>query len=159
MSPVEPSSGLELFDLCRQLQRAGWDAFASDLAGEVAARRDPAPGRGQWSLVIDRSGRWRFTATVETAIADGRELVRGGHTFRLLKEQQQVLTVAGRLDDPADLPSVLAELTQLALAEADQLSHKVEGEPTWRDDPDLRTQMTDLYPSPARSRGRDNIGP
>jgi hypothetical protein len=138
MSQRDTSGTLDPFELCQELHRAGWDAFASDLAGEVAARRDPAPGRGKWNLVIDRGGRWRFSATQETGIANGRELVRGGHTFRLLKEQQQVLTVAGRLDSVADLPALLAELTRLALEESRYTRPTAEGEAIWREDPELR---------------------
>jgi hypothetical protein len=144
MSPLNPSSELDLFGLCKQLHKAGWDAFTSDLAGEVAARRDHAPGRGVWRLVIDRSGRWRFTATREVEMADGRELVRGGFTMRLLKEKQQVLTVAGNLDREDSLPGVLAELTQLTLEETGQAGRDAEGEATWIEDPDLRAQMSDL---------------
>ena len=144
MSQHVTTGHLDLFQLCQELRRAGWDAFASDLAGEVAARQDPAPGRGVWTLVIDRSGRWRFSATQETGIADGRELVRGGHTVRLLKQQQQVLTVTGRLDSVADLPALLAELTRLALEESGHTGPTADGEATWREDPELRTQMSDL---------------
>ena len=144
MSQRDTSGHLDLFQLCQELRRAGWDAFASDLVGEVAARRDPAPGRGVWNLVIDRSGRWRFSAIQETGIADGRELVRSGHTLRLLKQQQQVLTMTGRLDSVADLPALLAELTRLALEESGHTRPTAEGAPTWREDPELRAQMSDL---------------
>ena len=47
MSPRSLSNGLDLFGLCKQLELAGWDAFASDLVGEVAARRQQLPGRGR----------------------------------------------------------------------------------------------------------------
>lgn len=134
MSLRSLSNSLDLFDLCKQLEQAGWDAFASDLVGEVAARREQLPGRGVWSLVIDRSGRWRFTATHETDLTAGRELTRGGHRFHLSKEKQQVLTVSGRLSRSDDLPQVLAELAQLALEETDQRSHEAEEKLTWHED-------------------------
>lgn len=144
MSQHVTSGHLDLFQLCQELRRAGWDAFASDLAGEVAARRDPAPDRGVWNLVIDRSGRWRFTATRKTGMADGRELVRGGHALRLMKQHQQVLTVTGRLDSVTDLSALLAELTRLALEESNHTRPTTEGAATWREDPELRTQKSDL---------------
>jgi hypothetical protein len=49
MSQLNSSGGLDLFNLCKQLLQAGWDAFASDLAGEVAARRDNLPNGGTWT--------------------------------------------------------------------------------------------------------------
>lgn len=143
MSQSDPSTHLDLFELCQELRRAGWDAFASDLAGEVAARLEQPASRGLWNLVIDRSGRWRFSAIHETGIADGRELLRGGHTMRLLKEQQQVLTVAGRLDSAADLPELLDELARLAQEETGHTRPPAEGTATWREDPELRAQMSD----------------
>jgi hypothetical protein len=135
---------LDLRLLCKQLLQAGWDAYASDLAGEVAARRDQVSRRGTWSLVIDRSGRWRFTATHEIGVADSRELVRGGDTWRLSKEKQQVLTVAGALRSQDDLPELLAKLTQLALAESGQPAPGAEGETPWRENHATRAEINDL---------------
>ncbi|HSN76404.1 MAG TPA: hypothetical protein VL334_15115 [Anaerolineae bacterium] len=144
MSQPNSCEELNLFLMCKQLLQAGWDAFASDLTGEVTARRDHLPKRGTWTLTIDRSGRWRFTATHEIGLADGRELVRAGQTLRLLKEMQQVLTVAGNLRSQDDLPELLAELTQLAQEESGQTSPRAEGEPTWHEDHELRAEMSDL---------------
>jgi hypothetical protein len=144
MSQLDSCGELDLLLLCKQLLQAGWDAFASDLTGEVAARRDHLPNRGTWSLVIDRTGRWRFTATHELGMADGRELVRGGQTLRLLKEKQQVLTVAGNLRSQDDLAELLAELTQLALEESGQPGPGVEGERPWHENHELRAEMSDL---------------
>ena len=144
MSQLDSSGQLDLHLLCQQLLQAGWDAYASDLAGEVAARRDQVSRRGAWSLVIDRSGRWRFTATHEVGIAGSRELVRGGHRWRLSKENQQILTIAGNLRSHDDLPELLAELTQLALEESGQTGPGAEGEQTWHEDHELRAEMSDL---------------
>ncbi len=144
MSQLNSAGGLDLFLLSRQLQQAGWDAFASDLTGEVAARQDHLPKRGAWSLVIDRAGRWRFTATSEIGMAHGRELVRRGHTWRLLKERQCVLTIAGRLSNQDDLADLLAELTQLALQETSPTGREAEEEPSWDENHELRVQMSDL---------------
>lgn len=144
MSQLNSAGGLDLFLLARQLQQAGWDAFASDLTGEVAARQDHLPERGAWSLVIDRGGRWRFTATSEISRAHSRELVRRGHTWRLLKERQCVLTIAGRLSSQDDLAELLAELTQLALQETSPTGLEAEEEPSWHEDHELRVEMSDL---------------
>ncbi len=144
MSQLHSSGDLDLRLLCKQLLQAGWDAYASDLAGEVAARRDQVSRRGTWSLVIDRSGRWRFTATHEIGVADSRELVRGGDTWRLSKEKQQVLTVAGALRSQDDLPELLAKLTQLALAESGQPAPGAEGETPWRENHATRAEINDL---------------
>jgi hypothetical protein len=144
MGQLDSSGDLDLFLLCKQLRQAGWDVFASDLTSEIAARQDRAPRRGTWSLVIDRSGRWRFTATRAIGLADGRELVRGGHTLHLLKENRQVLTLAGNLRSQDHLPELLAELTQLALAESGQPGPGAEGEQTWHKDHELRAETSDL---------------
>lgn len=144
MRQLDSSGELDLLLLCAQLLRAGWDAFASDLSGEVAARRDQLPQGGVWSLVIDRSGRWRFTATHEIGMGDSRELVRGGDTWRLSKKEQQVLTVAGNLRSQEDLPALLAELTQLVQAERGQPAPGAEGEPPWHEDNETPTEISDL---------------
>ncbi len=144
MSQLDSSGELDLHLLCKQLLQAGWDAYTSDLAGEVAARRDQVPRGGAWSLVIDRSGRWRFTATRELGMADSRELVRGKHRWRLSKEIQQVLTVAGNLRSHDDLPELLAELTQLALEERGQPAPGAEGELPWHENHATRAEMSDL---------------
>lgn len=144
MSQLDSPGELDLSLLRTQLLLAGWDAFAGDLTGEVAARQEQAPRRGAWSLVIDRSRRWRFTATHEIGIADSRELAWGGDTWRLSKEKQQVLTVAGTLRSQDDLPELLAKLTQLALAESGQPAPEEEGEPPWHENQATRTEINDL---------------
>ncbi|MER2599686.1 MAG: hypothetical protein ABTQ73_09205 [Caldilineales bacterium] len=106
---------MDLFGLCQHLQEAGWDAYASDLIGEIAARRTHPAGRGICNLVIDSRGRWRFTATREIVPGQRQDLVRSGRSFHLQQEQQEVLTVAGKLHTQAELSEVLADLTQLAV--------------------------------------------
>lgn len=144
MSQLDASGDLDLFRLCKQLLQAGWDAYASDLTGEVVARQDHLPNRETWTLTIDRSGRWRFTATCEIGRADGRELMRGGQTWRILKKKQQVLTIAGRLASPDDMVELLAELTQLVRQETSPTSPEAEGEPSWDEDHELQEEMSDL---------------
>ena len=46
---------LDLVILRDLLLRAGWDAIATDLLGEMAARFDRPPAGGVWTLVIDRA--------------------------------------------------------------------------------------------------------
>jgi hypothetical protein len=141
---LDSSGELDLFLLRAQLLQAGWDAFASDLTGEVVARQDRLPQHGVWSLVIDRSGRWRFTATHELGMADSRELTRSGHSWRLSKERRQILTVAGNLCSHDGLPELLAGLTQLVLEESGQPAPGAEGEPPWRENHATRAEMSDL---------------
>lgn len=111
---------LDVINLRDQLRAAGWDAIASTEAteaGEVAARLDrPATG-GVWTLVVDGSGRCRFTATRETAMPEGGKAQRGPWTFRWLRERQEILTIGTHLSRVEDLPGVLAELHALAVAE------------------------------------------
>lgn len=133
MSPSTFKGQVDLFKLSQQLQQAGWDAFASDIAGELAARREQPKGQGVWNLVIDRSGRWRFTATRDIGQTDRRELIRRGQAFRLRNEKHQVLTIAGRLHSPNDMTEVLEELAQLAFEDADHSEPAAEGPLAWNE--------------------------
>ncbi len=141
VSVSESAGDLDLVGLSKQLQQAGWDVLAGHRYGEVAARREWGPGRNAWNLVIDRSGRWRFTATYALDVPSGRDVTRNGHSVRLLKETQQVLTMAGRVADQADLPGLLAALTQLALEETSVGAHHAEGPATWHVEKDPRTAL------------------
>ncbi len=132
---LDSSGELDLFLLRAQLLQAGWDAFASDLTGEVAARQDRLP---------QHSGRWRFTATHEIGMADTRELTRGDQCWRLSKEKRHILTVAGNLRSHDALPELLAGLTQLALEESGQPAPGAEGKPPWHEDHATQTEMRDL---------------
>jgi hypothetical protein len=124
---------LNLSDLGWQLQQAGWDILSSELGGRVAARRERVPGSHVWTMVIDRHRNWRFTVTRALEPAAGRVLVRGGHVVHVLREQQQVVTMAGRLEDQADLPGLLVELAQLALEETGVSAHPAEGTTPWEE--------------------------
>ncbi len=130
-SHAESTHELDLSSLSRQLQQAGWDAISSERGGQVAARRDLVPGRQVWTMVIDRHRNWRFTVTHALEPPSGRVLVRGGHVLHMLREQQQVVTLAGRLEDQADLPGLLVELAQLALEETGASAHPAEGNTPW----------------------------
>lgn len=126
MRKVESAGDKDIFGLCRQLQQAGWDAYASDLTGEVAAQRQPAASRDVWTLVIDRSGRWRFTATHALAAPVGREELRGGYALHMQTETQQRFTILGHLTDPPDLPGLLAELALATAEECGAGAHRAE---------------------------------
>jgi hypothetical protein len=108
------ATGLDLADLSRRLQQAGWDAFASDLAGQVAARQDQRPDRAVWALVIDRNGRWRCTITRLVGITEARELPAGRQIVHLLDETRQITTITGMLQQATDLPELLAGLEETA---------------------------------------------
>jgi hypothetical protein len=138
---AESAGDLDLVGLSNQLQQAGWDVLAGHRYGEVAARREWGPGRDAWSLVIDRSGRWRFTATQALDVPSDRDVTRNGHSLRLLKQTQQVLTMAGRVADQTDLPGLLAALTQLALEETGASAHHAEGTATWHVEKDPRAAL------------------
>lgn len=144
MSQRSPSNGLDLFALGRQLQQAGWDAMVSELIGEVAARREHLPDRSVWSLLIDRSGRWRFTATHQLDLTTALDPSHSGQPFHLTKETRQVLTVTGALNSSDNLPALLAELTQLAHEETHQHSVKTEGESPWREDHAQPAELSNL---------------
>lgn len=144
MRKLESAGDIDIFGLCRQLQQADWDAFASDMTGEVAARRQPASGRGAWTLVIDRSGRWRFASTHALAASAGREEMRGGYPVRVQRETQQLLTVMGCLADPTDLSGLLAELAQLALEETDASTHRAEETAPWDEESPPKASLNTL---------------
>jgi hypothetical protein len=105
---------LDLFELSRRLQQAGWDAFLSELTGEVAARQDQRPDRAVWAVVIDRSGRWRCTITRPVRVATARKLPAGRQAVHLLDETRQITTITGTLRQAADLPELLAGLEKTA---------------------------------------------
>lgn len=108
---------LDMVALAGTLEAAGWDVIASPEIGEVAARLEHPPAWGVWTLVIDHSGRVRFTAVRETRIADGRLVWRGQRQFRLLKEAQEVLTLASELTTGEELPELLRGLAAVTQAE------------------------------------------
>lgn len=110
-------SRLDIAALAQGLEGAGWDVIANPETGEVVARLEHPPTPGVWTLVIDHSGRVRFTAVRKTRLADGRLLWQGQRQFRLLKESQQVLRIASSLPVEGELTELLGELGALALME------------------------------------------
>lgn len=117
MDNTGPECRLDIAILAQGLERAGWDVIASPETGEVAARLEHPPISGVWTLAIDHSGRVRFTAVRKTRVADGLLLWRGQRQFRLLKESQQVFSVASNLGAEEELAELLGELGALTLAE------------------------------------------
>jgi len=131
VSESRSTSDLYLSDLSRQLQQAGWEVISSELGGQVAARRERVSGSHVWTMVIDRHRNWRFTAVRALEPPAGHVLVRGGHVVHVLREQQQVVTMAGRLEDQATLPGLLVELAQLALEELGASAYSAQGAAQW----------------------------
>ena len=106
--------GLDLVILRDLLLHAGWDAIASDLLGEMAARFDRPPGGGVSTLVIDRAGRFKFKSMRVSAGPVKTQQLRRGRAFALSVEDKQVLTITGRLDSEADVEPILQDLQLLA---------------------------------------------
>ena len=104
---------LDLVILRDLLLRAGWDAIASDLLGEMAARFDRPPGDGVWTLVIDRAGRFKFKSTRVSAGPVKTQHLRRGRAFALSVEDKQILTITGRLDSEKDVEPILQDLQLL----------------------------------------------
>lgn len=131
MSDLKTTNSLDIFGMCKQLQQLGWDAFVSDMVGQVAARRNHLPAHGVSNLTLDRSGRWRFTFTCALDRMDGHELSRGGRLFRMAKEKNHVLTVAGELNNQTELSELLDELNLLVQEETNTLRPAAAGDIPW----------------------------
>ena len=114
MFTVRQSEGLDLLQLRDTLHTAGWDAIASDIVGEVAARREHVPRDGWWTLVIDRAGRFKFIHTRPVAKSQARHVIRSQRSYRLEADAKEIMTITGRIDDMTELPSLLEDLAQLA---------------------------------------------
>lgn len=98
------------------LRSAGWEAIASDVLGEVAARLEL--GDQIWSLVVDGAWRFRFVATRPAAPdawsgveIDGR-LYSGHHEFR------HTITVVGCIEPDSTPAALLADLAFVVEAPA-----------------------------------------
>lgn len=133
--------GLDIAALTQGLEGAGWDVIADLETGEVVARLEHPPTPGVWTLVIDHSGRVRFTAVRKIGVAEGRLLWQGQRQFRLLKESQQVLSVASSLRVEGELTELLGELGTLALTE---IGAGREEEDSWKQLPGERGTASDL---------------
>lgn len=113
-SQPDPSPSVDLAQVRQQLQARDWDVLLNERVGEIAARLEPAPTPGAWTLVVDHSGRFRFNATRDVERPMSSWLAGQRCDYHLLLETQQVLTVTGLLDSGADLDQVLTELGQLS---------------------------------------------
>lgn len=113
-SQSDKSPFVDLAQVRQELLAHDWDVLIDERVGEIAARLEPTPTPGIWTLVVDRSGRFRFTATRDAAPPMSSRLAGQRCDYQLLLEEQRVLTVTGRLDRAADLGQVLAELGQLS---------------------------------------------
>jgi hypothetical protein len=63
-----------------------------------------------WNLVLAPGGRFRLTSTTPLGPPLGRRLRSGGRSFRWVSEDVRTITVAGRLETPAELAGLLATL-------------------------------------------------
>ncbi len=108
---------LDLRAIADGLAAAGWDVLVGYSGDELAARLEPSPAGGVWSLVVDRSGRWRGTLTRDVAAPAARHVQIGERSYVLRRTEQRILTAAGRLSAVGDLPLILDDLAVLALTE------------------------------------------
>jgi len=122
------AKGVDLLNLCDVLQHAGWDAVASEMLGEVAARLDHAPAGGLWTLAIDRAGRFKVTDTrVDGESVEIRRL-RSGHVVTLTVEDRHISTVTGRLGSEADVQPILREFGRLVCGHEATTGAEIAGE-------------------------------
>lgn len=135
---------LDLAAVANELRAAGWDVIAGRDGRELAARLDPAPAGGVWTLVVDRSGRWRCTAVRASGVPASRQTQTGGRAYRLLSTEQRIITVAGRLDASTGLPAVLGDLRALVLEESMVQVSSSEGEVPWDKAQTVQEMLIDL---------------
>ncbi|MEA3337138.1 MAG: hypothetical protein U9R25_14610 [Chloroflexota bacterium] len=95
------------------LVNAGWDGLVDKSSSELTARLERPPSPGVWTISLDRSGRFRFTATRDVEAPLGERLSLGEREYRLLLETLQVLTIMGVMGSADELPEVLDQLAQL----------------------------------------------
>lgn len=109
---LDDRSELNLAALRAPLEAAGWDAFSNER--ELMARFDYPPTNGVWTLMLDRSGRFRFIATRDSEQPEHSATILDGRVYTILSERLEIITVTGRLKDRADLEEVLKDLFRLA---------------------------------------------
>jgi hypothetical protein len=114
----QPSaSSINVMEVQALLEASGWDVLTSEASGEVAARKEQPPTAGVWSLLVDQSGRFLFTATREGHPPDGWRIEQHGRPYQLLRETQHILNISGKLSDAGALSEVLQDLHELAQAD------------------------------------------
>ena len=122
------AKGVDLLNLRDVLQHAGWDAIASEMLGEVAARLDHPPAGGLWTLAIDRAGRFKVTDTrVDGESVEIRHL-RSGHVVSLTVEDRHISTITGRLGSEADVQPILREFGHLVYRHEAATGAEIAGE-------------------------------
>lgn len=116
MGDAAVPSLVDLMAVRAGLLSQGWDVIGGPERGELAARLEhPAPG-SVWSLTVDRSGRFRFTATRLAQPPDTRQVHLGDRVYRVLREQQESLIILGALRSAGELSQLLSDLADLARA-------------------------------------------
>ena len=100
--------------LADALEQAGYDADPTP-AGmrQVSARREGVAG-GVAVVVIDGSGRLRFTMTRDIAPEQARDVTVGERTYHLVVTTTRTTTALVTLGSVADLTSCLADLERAA---------------------------------------------
>ncbi len=100
-----------------ELQRAGYDvdpiAPEDTSVGVIHALK----AKGQWlafTLVVDRSGQLRFTATRVLEPARPVPALNFRRVYRVSREQQRITSILYQLADCDDLSDVLGELERIA---------------------------------------------
>ncbi len=116
--PNSPDLDLDL--LRQELLTAGWDALTG--VDQIVARLENPPGRGIWTLALDRSGRFRFAVTRKTIAPEGNIAERRGHLYRVLREDQRILTIIGRLDPAESLSQLVNDLRDILTERRDETS-------------------------------------
>ena len=89
----------------------GWDVHVGDA---IQARREDQ--QGVWQLAIDRGGRVRFMQTYPLRPEQSRRIVRDGHRYWLLRQEDVRVTIVGQISGAADLRQFLADLSELVQA-------------------------------------------
>lgn len=107
------SSGVDVLEVQELLEASGWDVLVSEASGEVAARQDQPPTGGVWSLSLDQSGRFLFTATRQGHPPDGWRIEQHGRSYQLLQETRHILTITGILGNAGELHEVLQDIRAL----------------------------------------------
>ena len=86
----------------------GWEVQA-----ELVIRAQRAGAWGVWQLVIDRGGRLRFVQTRFLRPEQSRRVTRAGRRYRLLRQEEERLTIACQIGGVEELRGFLDDLPAL----------------------------------------------
>lgn len=100
-----------------ELQRAGYDVAPIAPEDTGAGVIHALKAKGQWlayTLVVDRSGQLRFTATRVLEPARSLPALNLRRAYRVSREQQRITSILYQLTDGDDLSEVIGELERIA---------------------------------------------